>query len=149
MSKVKHFSKEDKSLDNTERAYILSLFGWKSLDSSIPGVKCDLCFTRKAFYQLKQGEAFNVVNEHKSYCPCINAETADSYTPNTYSSHKNVKISGADWLKEVMLMEYSMIIKKEDLSITHKVALDEKLYALRQKIYESSDNLKNWQSRVP
>lgn len=149
MSKVEHFATStttvEKALPNPETAYLLSVYGWKSLHPSIPGVRCDLCFTKKAFSQLK-GEIFSIVDEHKSYCPWINVETANVYTPNVYSKHKNMKINGSDWMKDVMLLEYAILIKKEDLSLLNKQALDEKLYALKQKIYTSSDTLKAWQS---
>lgn len=118
------------------------------MDDNIPGVKCDLCFTKKAFYQMKEDELFNVLDEHKIYCPCTNAETANAYPPNGYSMYRNQKINGTDWMKEVLLLEYTILIKKEDLSLPHKQILDEKLYALKQKIYESSDMLKTWQSTV-
>lgn len=144
-------NKEEKSstIEDMESAYLLSLYGWQSLDHNIPGVKCELCFSKKAFYQIKKDESFDVLEEHKSYCPWINATTADAYTPRGFSAaSRNKRISGSEWMQQVTSLEYGLLVKKEDLSLSSRELADEKFYHLKQKLYNSYDLLSNWQSHL-
>ncbi|GAA5806125.1 hypothetical protein HPULCUR_011654 [Helicostylum pulchrum] len=134
--KVKYFAEQTQNehveLESIETAYILSLYGWELLHADIPGVKCDLCCTRKAFYLLN--EPFDVLRRHKSYCPYVNAETANAYTPKGFSLRRTQKISGSDWMKDVLSLEYVILIKTRDLSLTYEDALDEKIRKLQNNL---------------
>jgi hypothetical protein len=137
--KVQYFAKEE----NQTSAYLLSLYGWKSLNENIPGIQCDLCFERKAFYQL-EGEKFDVLDQHKLYCPWRNCTTANAYTPKEFSNIKNQKIDGINWMKEIINIEYSILIRKKNLSLTSKFASDEKYHTLKHKMQQSYNLLNNW-----
>lgn len=137
------------TLAEIESAYILSLYGWQLLDPSIPGVKCELCFSKKAFYQIKKSESFNVLEEHKTYCPWKNPDTADAYTPRGFSTiSRNKKLSGSEWMQQVISLEYGLLVKKADLSLSSRELVDEKLYNLKQKMYRSYDLLNSWKSHI-
>ncbi|KAI8984564.1 hypothetical protein BDF20DRAFT_911650 [Mycotypha africana] len=134
----KHGSEEER---NTEYdAYILALYGWKLLHSDVPGIQCDLCFSRKAFYQL-EGKVLDVMNGHKNYCPWKSELTANTISPKeeiaVISSTSNQRINGAQWLMDAVSIEYLWLIKKGDFTIEAKIRLNDKYQTLRNKIKAS------------
>lgn len=139
---------DDLPMETKDSAYVLSLFGWKLLHMDIVGIQCDLCFSRKAFYQLKQDEEIDVLKLHKEYCPWRNAITAEAYSPRLLSTSPQTTISGSDWMMQVVGLEYSMLIKKQDLTLKSRQAVDEKLHQLKQKMYESKDLLQTWKEQI-
>lgn len=111
-------------------------------------MQCDLCFTRKAFSQNEKDEAFKVLEEHKSYCPWINAKIAQAYTPKTFTSGRNEVMSGSEWMKDVISMEYSLLNRKECLSLSSIHESDEKYHDIKHKMFKSYDLLKEWRSAI-
>ena len=143
ISKINYFNK--KSSTNSIDAFVLSLFGWKSLDPSISAIECDLCFTRRVL----NNETFDVLENHKSYCPWKNATTANAYTPKGFiATTKNQSMTGWEWLLEAIQMEYSLQMRKEDLSLSARHAIDEKFYAHKQTLYQSYDLLEQWKATI-
>ncbi|KAI8082632.1 C3HC zinc finger-like-domain-containing protein [Gilbertella persicaria] len=120
---VQHFESNQDNV--TINPYILSAVGWSTLHPEIPGVKCDLCFSQKGFYQVHE---FDVLQEHKAYCPW--------------------RTSGLDWMMEIICIEYNLLVKRQDLSLSSNHEQDEKLYKIKQKIYESQNVLKTWKSKI-
>lgn len=147
LSKIDYFATKNEN-PTKQTAYILSLYGWKSLNEDIPGVQCDLCFMRKAFSQSEENESFDVLEEHKLYCPWINAKTAQAYTPKTFLSSRNDTISGFEWMKDVISMEYSLLNRKECLSLSAIHAADEKYHDIKYKMFKSYDLLKEWKKTI-
>lgn len=111
-------------------------------------MQCDLCFTRKAFSQNEKNEIFEVLEEHKSYCPWRNANTAQAYTPKTFTSGRNEVMSGSEWMKDVISMEYSLLNRKECLSLSSIHESDENYHDIKHKMFKSYDLLKEWRSAI-
>lgn len=151
LSKIKYVAKhfeqeEEKKRNDRESAFILALFGWKSLHMEVPGIQCDLCFSKKAFCQVNPSESLDIVRFHKEYCPWINAATANAYPPNTL--YNNQTISGSDWMIRVISMEYIMLVKKQDLALSSSQERAEKLFQLQRKIHGSNHLLRTWQESI-
>ncbi|GAN01390.1 hypothetical protein MAM1_0007c00823 [Mucor ambiguus] len=127
-------------------AYLLSLFGWRLLSDMVPGIRCDLCCSKRGFHQVKQGEKLNVLKEHKEYCPWVNPETADVYSPNVHYSNRDRKICGYEWMVDLVAIEYSLITRGKFLSLSAREATDEKRNELKQKMYKANELLKLWDS---
>lgn len=146
LSKVKYVANFYEQGEHAESAYILALYGWKSLHTEVPGIQCDLCFSKKAFCHLGPSETLNVVHFHKSYCPWRNAANANAYPPNTLQM--NQIISGSDWMIQIVCMEYIMLIKKKDLALSSSQTRAEKLFQLQRKIHGSNHLLRKWQESI-
>jgi hypothetical protein len=150
LSKVRYvannFEQGEEEKRNFESAYILSLFGCKSLHIEVPGIQCDLCFSKKAFCHLDPAETLDIVQFHKSYCPWINAATANAYPPNTL--YNNKRINGSDWMIQIVSMEYIMLVKKQDLALSSSQTRAEKLFQLQRKIHGSNHLLRTWQESI-
>ncbi|KAL9555979.1 hypothetical protein MBANPS3_002093 [Mucor bainieri] len=127
-------------------AYLLSLFGWRLLSDMVPGIQCDLCCSKRGFHQIKQGEKLDVLKEHKEYCPWVNPETADAYSPKVLYSNRDRKICGYEWMVDLVAIEYSLITRGKFLSLAAREATDEKRNELKQKMYKANELLKKWDS---
>lgn len=146
LTKIEYFA--NKNEVDIKSAYILSLYGWKYLHKDLPGVQCDMCFSKKGFYQYKDNESFDALEQHKSYCPWKNPDTANAYTPKEFSTTKNQKINGSDWMKDVITIEYNILMRKEHLSLSSKFALNEKFHDLKYKMHQSYDLIEKWNSAI-
>ncbi|KAK4511601.1 uncharacterized protein ATC70_012817 [Mucor velutinosus] len=127
-------------------AYLLSLFGWQLLSDTLPGIQCDLCCSKRGFHQIKEGEKLDVFKEHKEYCPWVNSETADAYSPKVHFSNRDCKICGYEWMVDLVAIEYSLIMRNKFLSLATIDATDEKRNELKQKRHRANDLLKLWDS---
>lgn len=132
--------------DTVYAASLLSLFGWQLFGESLLAVKCDLCCSKIGFYQIKQGEKLDVMKEHKEYCPWVNSETAGAYSPKAHYSNRDRKICGYEWMVDMVVIEYSLIMRNKFLSLATRDATDEKRYELKQKMYRANELLKLWDS---
>ncbi|KAI8368729.1 hypothetical protein BD560DRAFT_447377 [Blakeslea trispora] len=127
---VTQFEKEDKVEDCLD-GYLLSLFGWSVLHTDLPGIQCDLCFSQRGFFQSDQ---LDLLEEHKAYCPWRKASKEEQ--------------SGYEWMLSILLMEYSLLIKRQDLSLQSDYERNERLYRLKQTITQSQHTLSQWQARI-
>lgn len=132
--------------DTVYTAYLLSLFGWQLLSDTVPGIQCDLCCSKKGFHQIEQGGKLDIMKEHKDYCPWVNSETADAYSPKVHFSNRDRKICGYEWMVDMVSIEYSLIMRNKFLSLSTREATDEKRNELKQKMYKVNDLLKLWDS---
>ncbi|OAD06368.1 hypothetical protein MUCCIDRAFT_155305 [Mucor lusitanicus CBS 277.49] len=132
--------------DTVYAAYLLSLFGWQLLSDMVPGIQCDLCCSKRGFHQIKQDETLDVLKEHKEYCPWVNPETADAYSPKVHYSNRDRKICGYEWMVDLVAIEYSLIMRNKLLSLSAREATDEKRNELKQKTYKANELLKLWDS---
>ncbi|KAI8992486.1 hypothetical protein BDB01DRAFT_847855 [Pilobolus umbonatus] len=104
---------EGHETDHITMAYLLAISGWQPLDKAVPGVRCDLCFSRKGFLHLT--EKFDLSKEHKPYCPWINSSTARCYSNNV--SGAGSFISGSVWMQEIIITKYNNM--NEDIILDH------------------------------
>jgi hypothetical protein len=146
-----HFQQQagdDDTLDAETRnsAYLLSLFGWQLLDPLVPGAECELCCSRKGFYQMKNEEKFDLVKEHKDYCPWVNSENADAYSPKVSLSTRDCQISGYEWMVDMISIEFNLHMRNKYLSLSSRKSTDDQHYELKQKMYQANDLLKVWNS---
>lgn len=138
--------REEKEI--TIYAFILSLYGWKSLHEKVPGIKCDYCHSRLAFCHADNQE-INAFDIHKDYCPWINAQTADARTPiPMYSTNANKRLSGVEWLMEIIAVEFLTISNLHDLSGPAKSSINEKMFSIERSISQYRIITNEWKPKL-
>lgn len=110
-NKFKFPMKRNKSAA-TRTSYLLPYFGWNYLtEGDEQALQCDLCYRRVNIHDYKsladnedsKLPVFDVVKEHRNFCPWVNAEHAH-VRPIRFIPERG-KICGYEWMMEAMAEE--------------------------------------------
>ncbi|KAI8074469.1 hypothetical protein BC940DRAFT_288317 [Gongronella butleri] len=119
-------------IDNAKRtAYLLSMFGWSPAKDQPALIKCDSCFRHAMVdnyfrlddplddeMQLQVGhprrpacirDAFDMVLEHRDYCPWRNKEKAHIYLKDPHFAAPKQPLAGYEWAMEIVCKQWSQL----------------------------------------
>ncbi|KAG0810521.1 hypothetical protein G6F29_007732 [Rhizopus arrhizus] len=130
-------SDNDDINNNILNAYLLASFGWQSIDVETPGIRCDLCFAHKFFYN--DQEALDAINTHHIYCPWRNSDVACALSPK--KSYQTQKLSGFEWMIQVVYIEYDLLIRRHHFGYYNQYLKDEAFKKSTNEIIESRKSL--------
>ncbi|CDH58052.1 predicted protein [Lichtheimia corymbifera JMRC:FSU:9682] len=108
--------------DAVGTSYLLPVFGWHYAKPNI--IKCTDCFRKKNLHELAALESsFNVIKEHRVYCPWINCNNAHVEPPQPTPFMR--QFCGYEWMLSAVDLEYALLLRMQEESPVYQASREQ------------------------
>ncbi|KAI7884650.1 hypothetical protein K492DRAFT_182951 [Lichtheimia hyalospora FSU 10163] len=108
--------------DAVGTSYLLPVFGWHYAEPNI--IKCKDCFRKKNLHELAASESsFNVIKEHRDYCPWINCNNAHVEPPQPTPFMR--QLCGYEWMLAALDLEYTLLLRIQEESPVYQASREQ------------------------
>lgn len=108
--------------DAVGTSYLLPVFGWHYAAPN--SIKCMDCFRKKNLHELAALEdPFNVIKEHRDYCPWVNSNNAHVEPPQ--ATPFKGQLCGYQWMLAALDLEYTLLLRMQEDSPVYQASREQ------------------------